>query len=53
VKSCQLAFAKISVFILFFYFEKKKVNLKNNSEIDYDMSYVTFVREEDVELAGH
>jgi hypothetical protein len=37
----------------FFYFGKKKVNLKNNSEIDYDMSYVTFVGEEDVELAGH
>jgi hypothetical protein len=40
-------------FLIFFNFGKKKVNLKNNSEIDYDMSYVTFVGEEDVELVGH
>jgi len=29
------------------------VNLKNNSEIDYDMGYVTFAGEKDVELARH
>jgi len=29
------------------------MNFKNNSEIDYDMGYVTFPGEKDVELARH
>jgi hypothetical protein len=43
MKSSQLAFSKISVFLLllfyvfnFYFRKKKKVNLKNNSEIGYD-----------------